>query len=209
VAGFLADQADQGIRPSTMGRRVAAIRYAHRLAGRGVPTEDERVRSVVRGHRRAAGTAPARKAPATAERIIAMALVPGDDLKAIRDRALLLLGFAGAFRRSELVALDVEELDETDAGLRVTTRRSKTDQEGQGATIAIVKGLVACPVAALKNWLEAAKIGCPPSCRPASRASQRRKSRLLWPSLPEIRPVAGRVGPAGERKPNWPHGSRS
>jgi site-specific recombinase XerD len=87
VAGFLADQADQGIRPSTMGRRVAAIRYAHKLAGHEVPTEDERVRSVVRGHRRATGTAPVKKAPATAERITAMALVPGDGLKAVRDRA--------------------------------------------------------------------------------------------------------------------------
>src|SRR5436190_6067509 len=95
VAGFLADQADQGIRPSTMGRRVAAIRYAHKLASYEVPTEDERVRSVVCGHRRAAGTAPAKKAPATAERIIAMALVPGDGLKAIRDRAPLLLGLPG------------------------------------------------------------------------------------------------------------------
>jgi len=165
VAGFLADQADQGIRPSTMGRRVAAIRYAHKLASYEVPTEDERVRSVVCGHRRAAGTAPAKKAPATAERIIAMALVPGDGLKAIRDRALLLLGFAGAFRRSELVALELDDLDETDAGLRVTIRRSKTDQEGQGATIAIIKGSVACPVAAVKVWLEAAKISTGPVFR--------------------------------------------
>jgi len=144
-----------------MGRRVAAIRYAHKLASYEVPTEDERVRSVVCGHRRAAGTAPAKKAPATAERIIAMALVPGDGLKAIRDRALLLLGFAGAFRRSELVALDVDDLDETDAGLRVIIRRSKTDQEGQGATIATV----ACPVAAVKVWLEAAKISTGPVFR--------------------------------------------
>jgi site-specific recombinase XerD len=151
VAGFLADQADQGIRLSTMSRRVAAIRYAHKLAGYEVPTDDERVRSVVRGHRRVASTAPTKKAPATAERIIAMALVPGAGLKAIRDRALLLLGFAGAFRRSELVALDIDDLHETDAGLRVNIRRSK------GATIAILKGSLACPVAAVKNWLEAAK----------------------------------------------------
>jgi site-specific recombinase XerD len=87
-----------------------------------------------------------------------MALVPGDGLKAIRDRALLLLGFAGAFRRSELVAVNVEDLEEADAGLKVIIRRSKTDQEGQGATIAILKGSVACPVAAAKAWLEAAQI---------------------------------------------------
>jgi site-specific recombinase XerD len=165
VAGFLADQADQGIRLSTMSRRVAAIRYAHKLAGYEVPTDDERVRSVVRGHRRVARTAPTRKAPATAERIIAMALVPGAGVKAIRDRALLLLGFAGAFRRSELVALDIDDLHETDAGLRVNIRRSKTDQEAEGATIAILKGSLACPVVAVKNWLEAAKITSGPVFR--------------------------------------------
>lgn len=145
--------------------RVAAIRYAHKLAGYEVPTDDERVRSVVRGHRRVASTAPTRKAPATAERIIAMALVPGAGVKAIRDRALLLLGFAGAFRRSELVALDIDDLHETDAGLRVNIRRSKTDQEAEGATIAILKGSLACPVVAVKNWLEAAKITSGPVFR--------------------------------------------
>ena len=59
------------------------------------------------------------------------------DLKGLRDRAILLLGFAGAFRRSELVALDASNLHFASAGLRVTVRKSKTDQEGQGATIAI------------------------------------------------------------------------
>jgi hypothetical protein len=63
----------------------------------------------------------------------------GTDMKGVRDRALLLLGFAGAFRRSELVALNVADLQFCDGGLRVTVRKSKTDQEGQGATIAIVR----------------------------------------------------------------------
>jgi hypothetical protein len=69
----------------------------------------------------------------------------GTDMKGVRDRALL-LGFAGAFRRSELVALNVADLQFCDGGLRVTVRKSKTDQEGQGATIAIVRGSSACPV---------------------------------------------------------------
>ena len=97
---------DRGIRPSTIGRRAAAIPYAHKLAGQAVPTDDERVKATVRGIRRTLGTAARKKAPATAERIISMALGTGNGLKALRDRALLLLGFAGAFRRSELVAID-------------------------------------------------------------------------------------------------------
>jgi len=61
-------------------------------------------------------------------------------LKGTRDRALLLLRFPGAFRRSEFVALDVADLEETEDGFRVTIRRSKTDQEGQGQTVAIMRG---------------------------------------------------------------------
>jgi site-specific recombinase XerD len=158
VAAFLACEVENGIRPSTIGRRVAAIRYAHKLAGYDVPTDDERVKATVRGIRRSLGTAPQKKTPATAERIIAMGLNTGDDLKGVRDRALLLIGFAGAFRRSELVALDCEDVEECETGLKISIRHSKTDQEGAGATIAIVRGSVACPVAALHAWRDAAGI---------------------------------------------------
>jgi site-specific recombinase XerD len=158
VAAFLAHDVQNGTRPSTLGRRVAAIRYAHKLAGHDPPTDDERVKATMRGIRRSLGTAPRRKAPATAERIISMALAAGDDMKGLRDRALRLIGFAGAFRRSELVALNIEDLEEGELGFKVTIRHSKTDQEGAGQTIAIVRGSVACPVAALKAWLEAVGI---------------------------------------------------
>jgi len=75
-----------------------------------------------------------------------------------RDRALLLLGFALAARRSELVALDVADLKECPEGFRVTIRRSKTDQEAAGAVVAVWRGSIACPVAAVKEWLAAANI---------------------------------------------------
>jgi integrase len=90
------------------------------------------------------GSAPSKKTPAIAERIVAMAPIAGERLIATRDRALLLIGFAGAFRRSELVALDVEDIEEIPEGLRITIRRSKTDQEGHGDVIAIPRGMIAC-----------------------------------------------------------------
>jgi site-specific recombinase XerD len=158
VAAFLASEVDRGIRPSTIGRRVASIRYAHKLAVLPVPTDDERVKATVRGIRRTLGTAGRKKAPATAERVIAMTLGIGTGLKGLRDRALLLLGFAGAFRRSELVALDVEDIEECETGLRIRIRRGKTDQEGQGMTIGIVRGSIACPVEALQAWRKAADV---------------------------------------------------
>jgi site-specific recombinase XerD len=81
----------------------------------------------------------------------------GADLKGLRDRALLLIGFAGALRRSEL-ALNIEDIEETSDGMKITIRHSKTDQDA-GQTIAIPFGKVACPVATLKEWISAAGIG--------------------------------------------------
>ena len=74
VAAFLAHDVETGSRPSTLGRRVSAIRYAHKLAGHAVPTDDERVKATMRGIRRTVGTAPRKKTPATAERIVSMAI---------------------------------------------------------------------------------------------------------------------------------------
>src|SRR5215470_7658506 len=129
LCAFLADQATLGKRASTLGRRLAAVRYFHRAAGYDTPTGDEKVKAVLSGIRRTIGAAPVRKRAATSDMVIAMSAT-GTSLRALRDRAILLLGFAGAFRRSELVALDVEDLEEAPEGLLVTIRRSKTDQSG-------------------------------------------------------------------------------
>ncbi len=187
VAAFLAAEASRRVRPSTIGRRVAAIRYAHKLAGHGVlPTDDERVRATVRGIRRSLGTAPRKKTPATAERIVAMAPIAGQRLGELRDRALLLLGFAGAFRRSELVALDIEDIEEAPEGLRITIRRGKTDQEGKGVVIAIVRGSIACPVAAFKAWIAAAAITTGPVFRPIAKGERIQAARLTDRSVAKI-----------------------
>jgi site-specific recombinase XerD len=158
VACFLADEAAAGLKPSTINRRTAAIRYYHRSNGLETPTVDEKVRETMAGIRRTHGARPRGKAPAVAEIVKDMvrALPPG--ISGLRDRALLLLGFSGAFRRSELVALNVNDIEWTAEGCRITVCRSKGDQEGLGQPVAIIKGAVACPVAALKAWLEAASI---------------------------------------------------
>ena len=157
LCGFLADEATTGRRASTLGRRLAAIRYFHRAAGHDSPTSDEAVKATLSGIRRTIGAAPVRKRAATSDMVIAMSAT-GTSLRALRDRSIILLGFAGAFRRSELVALDVEDLEAAPEGLLVTIRRSKTDQEGIGRKVAIPRGEIACPVAALRMWLDAAGI---------------------------------------------------
>ncbi len=158
VCLFLASQAETGIKASTLGRRLASIKLAHTSAGHESPTNSEKVRTTVKGIRREIGTAPAQKSPATAERIIEMVSHCPDTLRGARDRALLLLGFAGAFRRSELAALTVDDLEEVDEGLRVHVRRSKTDQEAAGEVVPVIKGNGNCPVVAVKAWHEAADI---------------------------------------------------
>jgi site-specific recombinase XerD len=122
VAAFLAHEASRNVKASTIGRRTAAIRYAHKLAGLATPTDDELVKATVRGIRRTLGTAKIKKAPATAERLLAMAANTGGDLKGLGDRVLLLIGFAGALRRSELVALNIEDIEQAPDGHRHSVR---------------------------------------------------------------------------------------
>src|SRR5205085_1492179 len=153
VAAFLVAEAERGVKASTLGRRTAAIAYAHKLAGQPDPTDNEDVRSALQGVRRTIGAAQRRKAPATAEVLAAMLSHTPATLTGLRDRAILALGFSGAFRRSELAALDVEDLADDPEGLRVTIRRSKTDQEGQGQQIAIPHGQHVKPVAAVRAWI--------------------------------------------------------
>jgi len=172
VAGFLSHEAEAGRSASTIGRRCAAIRYAHKHAALPDPTDNEDVRATLKGVRRTVGTAPDQKAAATADVLAAMLMRIPDTLAGKRDRALLALGFAGAFRRSELVALDVADLHEDREGLRVTIRRSKTDQEGRGMEKAIPHGRFIRPVALVREWLDAAGITEGPVFRPVSRSGR-------------------------------------
>lgn len=109
VALYLSDLAERA-KHSTFQRRLSAISQAHQAAGHDSPTTDKSVRTVWAGIRRAKGTAQEGKAPATTVEVRAMVGTLPTNLLGTRDRALLLLGFAGAFRRSELVSLDVEDV---------------------------------------------------------------------------------------------------
>ncbi|MDO8875196.1 MAG: tyrosine-type recombinase/integrase [Pseudolabrys sp.] len=195
VAAYLASEAERGAKVSTIGRRCAAIRWVHNSGGQPNPTADERVKAVVRGIRRTHGVAPRRVTPVTADRVIMLAPRPDGSLTDLRDRALLLLGFAGAFRRSELVALDVADIEEVPEGLRVTIQRGKTDQEGRGAVIAIIRGDVACPVTALQAWLQAAQITEDAIFRSIRRGGHVQAQRLTDRSVANIvKAHAKRVG---------------
>ncbi len=140
---------------STLERRIASISQAHQMAEHEPPTRAMAVRALMAGIRRSQGVAPKTKTPLLTEDLRAMLAELPDGLLGVRDRAILLVGFAGGFRRSELVALDVEDLEFKGRNLVVTLRRSKTDQEGAGRKVGIPHGSheETCPVLALKAWL--------------------------------------------------------
>lgn len=153
VAAYLAHLADKGLKVSTITRRAAAIAFAHRRAGSPSPTAAEPVKAVLRGIRRQLGCAVEQKAPATARAIVQLVKRCPDTVVGKRDRAVLLLGFAAALRRSELAELLPTDLTFTPEGLRVTLRRSKTDQDGEGAEISVPRGSKLKPIDAIEAWL--------------------------------------------------------
>jgi site-specific recombinase XerC len=162
VIAFLAAEHGRGASVATIALRRAAIRYLHFIAGCPVPTAQAQVAETMAGiHRTAAdqGALPARKLAATAD-ILRQILAPiGDDLVGLRDRALLLVGFAGALRRAELAAIRVDHIEPRERGLRLTLPRSKGDRTGSGVTVAIPYGATElCPVRALRRWQDAAGI---------------------------------------------------
>lgn len=171
VAKYLTDLADAGLKVATVQRRLTAINHAHEAVGLPVPTKNPKVRGVMSGIRRKLGTAQRCKQPLLTEDIRSMVMAMSDGLLDQRDRALVLLGFAGAFRRSELVALQVEDLTITREGAVLVLRRSKTDQAGHGFKKGIPWGRdpQTCPVTALKTWLASTGITQGPIFRPVDR----------------------------------------
>ncbi len=165
---------------STLQRRISAISQAHQAANHPTPTGHPTVRNVWQGIRRAHGSAYSGKTPALTADIRRMVDTLPAGLVGTRDRALLLLGFAGAFRRSELVGLDREDLSVTNEGITVTLRRSKTDQEGQGRKVGIPYGSRphTCPVRAMLAWYDVSGIATGPVFRAINRHGQLRHTRL-------------------------------
>ncbi|HEY3229103.1 MAG TPA: tyrosine-type recombinase/integrase [Roseiflexaceae bacterium] len=167
---YIVDLADR-YTVATIDRRLSSIGYYHKQARHALPTKDPEVERTMRGIRRAKGIVPNGKTPILTPLLRKMVEALPDDLPGLRDKALLLIGFAGAFRRSELVGLQVRDIRIGDAGLVVTLRRSKTDQEGASFTKGLPAGAseTTCPKRALEVWLTTAGITAGPIFRPVDR----------------------------------------
>jgi integrase len=178
VARYLADHAGT-LSMATLARRLAGIRAAHVERGFQDPTKGELIRLTLRGIRRTYGKPQRRVAALTIEHLAAITSSLGNSTRDIRDRALLLIGFAGAFRRSELSTIQCNWIGRIQQGISISLRKAKTDQEniGRGVVVPLVGGPL-CPVAALAAWLEVSKIADGPVFRSVSKAGKVLASRL-------------------------------
>lgn len=181
--------AERGLALSTIQRRLSAVSSAHTRAGHPSPRSAGPVVETLSGIARTHGAAQRKAEPARWPTLVAMvAANAGDGLKASRDRAILLVGFAGAFRRSELVGLNVADLKFALEGVRVTIRKSKTDQVAAGRQVAIPYAPEGqpCPVTALRDWLTAAGITAGPVFRAVDKHGHVRARRLGARAVSEI-----------------------
>ncbi len=178
VAAYLAAHAET-LSVATLVRRIATLSKAHEAKSLPTPCRSEIVRATLRGIKRLRGTAQREAKPLLRDDLFVLLDAMGESPKDVRDRALLLLGFAGGFRRSELVGLDRSDVEEVRQGLIVTLRRSKTDQEGAGRKIGIPHGRTRyCPVVALDAWLTLSGIQNGPIFRPVDRHGRIHPERL-------------------------------
>lgn len=179
VASYIAECAAR-LKVGSIQRRLNAISEAHRAVGLESPTHTAMVRNTLKGIRRTIGTAQTQKTAALTAEIRTMVDATDDGTIGMRDRALILLGFSGAFRRSELVGLDVDDCVFSKDGLTITLRRSKTDQAGAGRKIGIPYGSnpETCPVRTIQAWMEQAGVSSGPVFRSISRHGQVQAGRL-------------------------------
>ncbi|WES30011.1 site-specific integrase [Varunaivibrio sulfuroxidans] len=178
VAEYLAAHAHT-LSVATLTRRLASISKAHSAKGLISPTKAELVKSTLRGIKRAHTTSQRTARPLLIKDLIQITQLLGDGMKDTRDRAMLLIGFAGGFRRSELVSINCNDIEAVRQGIIVYIRRSKTDQDGEGRTIGIPHGRSrCCPVSALTEWLTCSGIESGPVFRPVDRHGKICNQRL-------------------------------
>jgi site-specific recombinase XerD len=169
-------------KPATLQRKLTSITKAHQAAGCPTPASMQNavVSETFKGIRRSLGTAQPGKEPLLTPDILKMLEVLDDGLLGCRDRALLLVGFAGGFRRSELVNLDLDDVTETADGLVIRVRRSKTDPEAKGTSVALPYGSTAatCPVRSYCAWIAASAIQAGPVFRAVDRHGRISEGRM-------------------------------
>lgn len=188
LAGYLTARSESGWKVSSLGQALAAITHEHVKAGLSSPRDDAEFREMWRGLRRSLVARPDQKAPISTDWLREMLEVLPDGIRGVRDRAILTIGFAGGFRRSELAALTLGDVQFHPQGVELLVRKSKTDQVGHGQVKVIAYGQNpgTCPVRALEDWLELAGLTEGPVFRPIDRHDNIRPRALTAHSIARI-----------------------
>ena len=182
VVLYLTAMAESQLSISTISRRCTSITAIHRASGFDSPVKTDKVTRVFRGIRRETGKPPNKKKALSWKEVKKIKDLCDSTMIGTRDAAIILLGWTSALRRSELVALNIGDLDISDTGIILTVQRSKTDQDGSGVHVGIPRSIhdpVHCPVVAVENWI-----------------SRYTKKRIAGQSDDNI-PLFAKVGPSG------------
>ena len=169
---------------STLKRRLVSIGVIHKLKGYYLDTKHPSIIENIMGIKRRKGSVQKSKKPILINYLKQIINVIDEldkkEIKKLRDRSIILIGFSGGFRRNEIVSLDYDDLDFVPEGLKINLRRSKTDQFGEGFTKALpyFDSSVYCPVVSLKKWLDVSKIASGPLFRKFVKGSKLSENRL-------------------------------
>ena len=181
---YLSYLSSKDIKVSTLKRRLVSIKILHRLKGHYLDSKNPIIIETLMGIKRRKGSVQRGKKPILInnlkEIINTIDKQNKEEIKKYRDRSILLIGFSGGFRRNEIVSLDYEDLDFVPEGLKITIRKSKTDQFGEGSIKALpyFDRSQYCPVVSLKRWIEISKIKSGPVFRRFVKGLKLSKNRL-------------------------------
>ena len=164
ISLYLTYLSTKDLKMSTLKRRLVSIGVIHRLKGYYLDTKHPSIIENIMGIKRRKGSIQRGKKPILISYLKQIIDVIDkqniEDIKKLRDRSIILIGFSGGFRRNEIISLDYDDLDFVEEGLKIQIKRSKTDQFGQGLTKALpyFDNSIYCPVVSLKNWIDISKI---------------------------------------------------
>ncbi|MDA7832218.1 tyrosine-type recombinase/integrase [Candidatus Pelagibacter sp.] len=184
VSLYLTYLSSKDSKMSTLKRRLVSIGVIHKLKGHYLDTKHPSIIENIMGIKRRKGSIQLSKKPLLInylkELINAIDKQKKEEIKKFRDRSIILIGFSGGFRRTEIVSLDYEDLDFVTEGLKINLRRSKTDQFGEGFKKALpyFDNSQYCPVVSLKKWIEVSKITSGPIFRRFTKGSRLSNNRL-------------------------------
>jgi site-specific recombinase XerD len=190
VSLYLTHLSTKDVKMSTLKRRLVSIGVIHKLKGHYLDTKHPSIIENIMGIKRRKGSIQKAKKPILISNLKLIINVIDQlnkkEIKKLRDRSIILIGFSGGFRRNEIVSLDYDDLDFVKEGLKITIKRSKTDQFGEGSIKALpyFDNSQYCPVISIKKWIETSKISSGPLFRRFSKGSKLSESRLTDQTVP-------------------------